>query len=158
LTFQTGYLTTRETNIWSLRNILGSQSKIARRLDVSRQAIHKALITIDKKIEFALKEAASTNNLEIRRLDVVHGLMQAYSPAYQIPVIVSLSKVNGLKVWYLYEGNCKECNRNAECMELLGLEAHERGFVIEDHTMSPSNLAKKMFLDVYKEESDGESK
>jgi len=73
LTFQTGYLTTRETNIWSLRNILGSQSKIARRLDVSRQAIHKALITIDKKIEFALKEAASTNNLEIRRLNVVHG-------------------------------------------------------------------------------------
>ena len=154
LTFQTGYLTTRETNIWSLRNILGSQSKIARRLDVSRQAIHKALITIDKKVEQALNEAALTNKLDIRKLDVVHGVMYAYSPAYQIPVIVSLSKVNGLKVWYLYEGNCSTCNRSAECMKLLESEANERGIKIDAHKMSPSNIAKDMFLEYFKEESD----
>ena len=154
MTFQTGYLTKRETSIWSLRHILGSQAKIARRLNISRQAIHKSLQTIDKKIEQALNEAATTNNLDIKKIDVIHGVMYAYSPAYQIPVIVSLSEANGLKVWYLYEGNCEECSRSAECMTLLESEAEERGINIEDTTMSPSNIAKKIFLDYFKEESD----
>lgn len=154
LAFQTGYLTKRELNIWNLRNILGSQAKIARKLDVSRQAIHKSLLIIDKKVEQALNEAALTNNLDVRKLDVVHGVMYAYSPAYKIPVIISLSKVNGLKVWYLYEGNCRTCNRNEECLELLESEANERGIKIDANNMSPSNIAKNMFLGYFKEDSD----
>ena len=153
MTFQTGYLTKREINIWNLRNIIGSQAEIPRELDVSRQAIHKSLLVIDKKIEQALKEAASTNNLDVRKLDVKHGVMYAYSPAYQIPVIVSLSKVNGLKVWYLYEGNCSTCNRSMDCMELLESEAEERGIKI-DSNMSPSNIAKDMFFEYFQEVSD----
>ena len=142
MTIQTGYLTNRELNIWSLRKSIKKQTDIARILDVSRQAIHKALQIIDKKVIHALNEAADMNNLEVHSIDSINGIMKAYSPAYKIPVIVSFSKINGLKVWYLYEGNCEECNRNIECKELLKREAEERGYPIVDDPISPSKLAE----------------
>ena len=153
MTFQMGYLTSREVNIWQLRTTTNSQVEIARLLDVSRQAIHKALQNIDKKVEYALLEAAKINNLDVKKVDVVNGIMNAYSPAYRIPVVVSFSKINGLKVWYLYEGNCAECNRNRECTELLKLEAEERGFPLSNEEISPSKLAKKLFIDFYEGKS-----
>lgn len=147
MTFRTGYLTSRESKIWSLRRDHLIQSEISRRLDISRQAVNQALTVIDSKVERALIEAAETNNLQMKSVNSVDGIMEAYSPAHRLPVIVSLSKVNGLKVWYLYEGKCSECSQTASCQDAILSEANERGMTLseEDKVLSPSLLALKIF-------------
>jgi predicted DNA-binding protein YlxM (UPF0122 family) len=147
LSFSVGYLTARETEIWDLRRRDNSQSEIGRMLGVSRQAIHKAVQTIDEKVEQAFLETAETNKLDVTKMDMVEGIMEAYSPAHQLPVIVSLSKVNGLKIWYLYEGNCQDCKHEKLCRVTLEDEAAERGIEIStsDKLLTPSKLAIKIF-------------
>jgi len=147
LTFRVGYLTDRETRIWGLRRNRLSQSEIGRELGISRQAIHKSYSLIDSKIEQAFVEAAETNNLEMRCINVVEGVMEAFSPAYQIKVFVTLSKVNGLKTWYLYEGHCAACKLEKSCRSMLENEAEERGIKLGavDKLLPPTKLAIKLF-------------
>ena len=92
-------------------------------------------------------EAAETNNLVVKTINLVEGIMEAHSPAHNIPVIVSLSKVNGLKVWYLYEGNCNDCNLESSCRRVLEAEAKERGVLLKatDQLKPPTQLAFDLF-------------
>ena len=147
MTFRVGYLTPREVNIWDLRRRNNTQSDIGRQLGVSRQAVHKAYQIIDQKVEQAFVEAADTNHLEIKTINLVEGVMIAYSPAHGIPVIVSLSKTNGLKIWYLYEGNCDSCHLETSCRSILEAEAKERGIQLRstDSWISPTKLADEIF-------------
>jgi len=136
MSFSTAYLTTRETSIWDLRRRSNTQSDIGRLLGISRQAAHKSLIQIDTKVEQAFREAAKTNNLEIKKIDTISGIMEAYSPLHKLPVFVSLSQANGLKVWYMHEGHCESCGYEKECRKYLEREAAERGT-----TLSPEEQA-----------------
>ncbi len=154
LSFKTGYLSSRELEIWCLNKEKMTQSEIGRILGISRQAIHKTLPWIDEKIEQAFNEVADANNLEPIKMNLVEGVMEAHSPAYQLPVIVSLSQTNGLKVWYLYEGKCKKCNLIRNCKKLLWNEVKERKITLspEDENLEPTNLALKIFSRYLKEE------
>ena len=147
MTFRVGYLTPREASIWDLRRQHLTQSDIGRELGVSRQAVHKAYQIIDQKLEQAFMEAAETNNLTVKTVNLVEGIMLAHSPAHDIPVVVSLSNSNGLKVWYLYEGNCKSCNLESSCREILEVEAKERGIKLHaaDQWIPPTKLAHEIF-------------
>jgi len=147
MTFIGGYLTARETDIWDLRRRQNSQSEISRVMGVSRQAIHKAYHIIDQKVERAFMEAADINHLEAKTVNLVDGVMEAYSPAHRLPVIVSFSKVNGVKVWYFYEGNCDGCSHNRLCRVTLEDEAEERGIKLSDaeRLLTPSQLAYRIF-------------
>lgn len=147
MTFRAGYLTSRETGIWDLRRKGLGQSEIGRRLEISRQAVHKALSVIDSKVERALTEAAEVNMLDIISINLVDGVMEAHSPAYDIPVVVSLSEANGLRVWYLYEGKCASCGLERSCRRMLEAEARERGIDLSeaDRRMPPTRLALRVF-------------
>jgi len=116
-------------------------------LGVQRQVVYEQLKTIDAKVRRALMEAAHANRLEIRRVDVVNGVLEAYSHAYDVPVVVSFSKVNGVQVWFLYEGRCDNCNQSPECLRLLKAEAEERGIRLteEDLRLKPTELGRKVF-------------
>lgn len=145
--FRVGYLTPRESSIWDLRRRKHSQSEIGRELGVSRQAVHKTYQIIDSKVEQAFMEAAETNNLIVKTINLVDGVMKAHSPAHKIPVIVSLSKANGLKIWYLYKGNCSTCNLESSCRSTLEAEAEERGvkLTVSDQLKPPTQLALDLF-------------
>jgi hypothetical protein len=147
LTFRAGYLTRREIDIWDLRRRRNSQSEIGRLMGVTRQAINKAYRIIDQKVEQAFMEAADVNHLEPRTVNLVEGIMDAYSPAHRLPVFVSFSKANGVKVWYLYEGNCRECHLESSCRRTLENEAEERGVSLTavDRLRTPTQLASMIF-------------
>ncbi len=147
MTFRHCYLTGREIQLWNLRRRKLTQSQIGRRLGISRQAVHKSYPVIDSKLERAFSEAAETNNLEIRSINLVDGIMEAYSVAQDIPVVVSMSNSNGLRVWYLYEGKCGQCKLERSCRRILEAEAEERGISLsgEDRRMTPTQLAPKIF-------------
>ncbi len=147
MTFRAGYLTLREMDIWSLRRHRNSQSEIGRLMGVTRQAINKAYRIIDQKVEQAFMEVSDANHLEPRTVNLVEGIMDAYSPAHRLPVVVSFSKANGIKVWYLYEGNCKGCHLEGSCRRTLENEAKERGVSLTDidKLRTPTQIASRIF-------------
>ena len=147
MSFRLGYLTQRERDIWDLRRRRNTQSQIGRTMGVSRQAIHKAYQIMDQKVKQAFLEVADASHLEPRSIDLVEGIMEAHSPAHKVPVVVSFSKANGVKVWYLHEGNCGGCHLESSCRETLESEARERGIEITaiDNLRPPTRLATKIF-------------
>ena len=146
-------MTARETEIWNLRKNIPNQSEIGRKLNISRQAINLALISIEHKMEQTFNETLHANNLQALKMNLVDGVMEAYSPAYQLPVIVSLSNTNGLKVWYLYQGKCNQCNLERSCRKSLVDEAEEREVQLtqDEKRMEPTKLALKVYSDYMKE-------
>ena len=147
MSFSQAYLTQRETSVWDLRRKNNTQSEIGRLMGFSRQASHHALELIDTKVEKAFKEAASTNGLEVRSVNLVDGIMEAYSPVHRVPVLVSLSRANGLRVWYMHEGECGICQYEKGCRSFLEKEAAERGIDLSDEDLSqlPTQLALIVF-------------
>src|SRR4030042_986551 len=127
MSFRAGYTTLFRSQIWSLRMHTPNQSEIARALGVTRQAVNISLGIIGGKVERTFQECLGANNLQARRINLVDGVMEAYSPAYHLPVVVSLSVANGLRVWYLYEGRCGLCDLERSCRRALQEEARERG-------------------------------
>ena len=147
MSFSTAYLTLREIGIWDLRRQNKSQAEIGRLLGFTRQASNRAFDVIDNKIDRAFKEAAVSNNLEVRNIYLVEGIMEAYSPVHKMPVLVSMSRINGLRVWYMHEGNCSTCSEEKGCRRFLEAEASERGIELrkEDWELPPTQLALKVF-------------
>ncbi len=146
MSFSSAYLTSRETSVWDLRRKKNTQSEIARFMGFSRQASHHTLNLIDIKVDKAFKEAASTNGLQVKRVNLVDGIMEAYSPIHKVPVFVSLSKVNGLRVWYMHEGECGSCQHEKGCKDFLWTEAEERGIELDgESNLPPTLLAMKVF-------------
>ena len=150
--FSSAYLTPKQTFIWSLRREGKTQSDIGRELGVERQGIYGAFRDIDLKVNKALMEAAQSNRLDIRHVDPLNGILEAYSSAYNVPVIVSFSKGNGVQVWYLYEGKCDNCNRSPTCLSMLKVEAEERGIKLtkDDSHLLPTQLGRKIFSTITK--------
>ena len=147
MSFSTAYLTPRETSVWDLRRRKNTQSEIGRLMGFSRQASHHALELIDSKVEKAFEEAASTNGLVVKRVNLVDGIMEAYRPVYKVPVFVSLSRANGLRVWYMHEGECGICQHEKGCRTFLEKEASERGIDLgnDDLSQAPTQLALRIF-------------
>lgn len=147
MSFGTAYLTGRELAVWKLRRQGLKQADIAKKLGVKRQGINHALVGIDSKMGQAMREAAAINKLDIWGVDLKEGIMEAYSQAHQVPVIVSFSEANGVQAWYMYEGRCEACNRLSQCRSMLTAEAEERGVKLseEDKRLSPTKLARKIF-------------
>jgi predicted transcriptional regulator len=147
MSFSTAYMTLRETTVWDLRRRKNSQAEIGRLLGTTRQASHRTFDMIDEKINRAFIEAASSNHLEIKRIDLIDGIMEAYSPIHKMPVFVSLSKINGLRVWYMHEGECGSCSEEIDCRKYLKAEASERGIKLtrEESELPPTKMALRIF-------------
>ncbi len=157
VSFSSAYLAPKQLAIWSLRREGKRQADIGRALGVQRQVIYEQFHLIDEKVGRALVEAAQTNRLDIRRIDTVNGILEAYSPSYDILVTVSFSRANGIQVWYLYEGRCDNCNRSSECLRVLKAEAKEREIKLseEDLRLLPTQLGRKIFSLVAKSSEGG---
>jgi len=147
MTFSSAYLAPRQMMVWLLRRDGLSQAEIGRRLGVQRQVVYEQFHIIDEKMRRALTEAAQTYRLDVRRIDTVNGILEAYSHAYDSPVIVSFSKANGVQVWFLYEGRCDNCGQSQECSRILKAEAEERGVKLteEDLQLQPTELGRRIF-------------
>jgi hypothetical protein len=142
-----GYLTNKQRMIWDLKNTGLPEATIARKLEVTRQTVHKALDTANVKIGEALEEAAKINKIETRTVDPARGYLQGYSPHFKTKAFITFSAKNGIQVWYKHEGNCRKCSKLETCREMLLTEAKERNFLLLDDTrkMLPSQLAEALF-------------
>ncbi len=64
MTLSFGYLTPKQRAIWDLKSSGLQEANIARKLNVTRQTVHKSLDIANLKIEDALQEVAKINKID----------------------------------------------------------------------------------------------
>ena len=147
MTLSLGYLTSKQKTIWDLKSSGLQEAKIARKLNVTRQTVHKAIDTANVKIGEALAETAKINKIEIQTVDPTKGFLLGYSSHFKTKAFITFSAKNGVQVWYKHEGDCEKCSKLQTCRETLLAEAKDRNFLILDDTSKilPSKLADALF-------------
>lgn len=150
MALSTAYLTSKQTKIWNLKGKGLLEANIARRLNVSRQTVHKALNIANAKISQALQETARLNKIRVKTLDPNNGILVGYSQEFKTLVMITFSARNGVQIWYKHEGDCKNCDQLQACRTTLLIEAEERDIQLpKNHdSMLPSKLADVLFSKV----------
>ena len=132
---------------WAMRRSGVPNITIANQSGISRQAVSRALLTMDEKIETALLEMAKANQIAIEKINTERGVLIGRSVPFQTSAIIFVSETHGVQVWYEHEGDCGACQRYAECIELLWGYAAELGIRIEK-TADPTEMAEELFTKV----------
>jgi hypothetical protein len=147
MTLSTGYLTLRQKRIWDLKSKGLYEAGIARRLNVTRQTVHKALKIANTKVFKALQETAKLNKIKVRTIDPTKGILLGYSPEFNTTAMITFSARNGVQVWYRHEGDCENCDQFQVCRTILLAEAEDREIQLPENkdSMLPSELAEILF-------------
>lgn len=134
----------RQFAFWRLRRSGLPNIQIADRFRISRQAVSKALIAMDRRVEETLLAMAQANQIEVECLNAEIGVLFGRSVPFDAGAIVFVSADHGVQVWYEHEGDCGACSRYARCIELLWSYADELGIALEK-TDDPTRLADELF-------------
>lgn len=147
LSVLSGYLTPRQKSIWGLSRSGLSESKIATRLSISRQAVHKALDLAEGKVLRALLDAAELDRFEVKKVDPIRGILVGFSPGFRLRVFLTYGVRNGIQLWYEHRGQCDGCQRKEECLRMLQGCAEEWGVTLtaEELSLPPTKLAERLF-------------
>ncbi|WP_292365951.1 hypothetical protein [Methanoculleus sp. UBA208] len=137
-------LNERQFAFWQLRRGGLPNIQIADRFHISRQAVSKALLAMDRKVEETLLEMAQANQIEVERLNAEIGVLFGRSVPFDAAAIVFVSADHGVQVWYEHEGDCDACPRYTRCIELLWGYADELGITLTK-TDDPTRLADELF-------------
>ena len=137
----------KQFGFWALRRSGVPNITIANRLSISRQAVSRALLLMDEKIEATLREMANANQIAINQINTQRGILIGRSIPLLTAAIIFVSEKHGVQVWYEHDGNCGTCQRYTECIELLWDYATELGIRIEK-TADPSKMAEELFVKV----------
>jgi transcriptional regulator len=138
-----GYLASRQLKIWDLRRKGLREASIARDLNISRQAVHKAVDSANSKVSQALLETAQLNKMRVEAVDPATGVLKGYSSEFRTSVVITFSAKNGVQIWYKHEGNCTNCDRHEQCKQTLLEEMKERNItsLFRVNSTSPSEMA-----------------
>ena len=152
-----GYLTQKQSLIWSLNSNGLTEANIARKLFITRQTVHHALNAANQRIGESLQETANINKIEIETVDPTKGYLVGYSPHFKSQAFITFSPKNGIQIWYKHKGNCEKCKRLKTCQEVLIQEARDRKLVLQDQTSQtlPSKLSEILFSAITGERKDG---
>ena len=137
----------KQFGFWKMRRSGTPNITIANLLGISRQAVSKALLVMDEKIDAALREMAHANQIAIEKINAERGILVGRSVPFQTPAIIFVSDKHGMQVWYEHDGNCGTCQRYTECIELLWDYATELSIRIEK-TADPTKMAEELFAKV----------
>ena len=128
---------------WKMRRSGSPNITIANLSGISRQAVSKALLVMDGKIESALREMAQANQIAIEKINAERGILLGRSVPFVTPAIIFVSEKYGMQVWYEHDGDCGTCQRYTECIELLWDYATELGIRIKK-TADPTKMAEEL--------------
>ncbi|MDW7775826.1 MAG: hypothetical protein SCH39_05725 [Methanosarcinales archaeon] len=134
----------KQFKFWKLRRDGLPNINIARSFKISRQAVSRALISMDKRIEDTLLEMAQSNQIEMESINAERGILFGHSMPFDANAIIFVSAKHGMQVWYEHEGDCNACTRYTQCIELLWDIADEMKVELE-RTDDPTQLADELF-------------
>ncbi len=134
----------KQFEFWKLKRGGLHNINIARSFNISKQAVSRALITMEERIENTLLEMAHANQIEVEKINAKRGIMFGHSVPFNTGAIIFVSANHGMQVWYEHEGNCGACMRYKHCIELLWDFADEMKIRLEK-TDDPTKLAEELF-------------
>jgi len=134
----------KQFKFWKLRRDGLPNINIARSFNISRQAVSRALISMDKRIEDTLLEMAQSNQIEMEGMNAERGILFGHSMPFNANATIFVSAKYGVQVWYEHEGDCGACSRYTQCIELLWDFADEMKIKLE-RTDDPTKLAEELF-------------
>jgi hypothetical protein len=134
----------KQFEFWLLRRNGLPNINIAKHFGVSRQAVSRALLSMDRRIEEILLEMAKANRIEVEKLDSKKGILFGRSFSFKTNAIIFVSVKHGMQVWYEHEGECGSCERYRECIELLWDFAEEMHLKLQS-TDDPTKIADELF-------------
>jgi hypothetical protein len=137
-------LNDKQFEFWRLRRSGILCIDIAHLFNISKQAVSKALLTMDERIENTLLEMARANQIGVEKISLGRGILFGHSAPFNTSAIIFVSAKRGMQVWYKHEGNCGACTRYAQCIELLWDFADEMKMKLEK-TDDPTKLADELF-------------
>ncbi len=137
----------KQFEFWKLRRARLPNIIIATNFGISRQAVSKALLTMDKKIEATLREMARANKIAIVKINPQLGVIFGRSIPLGVDAIIFVSGKHGVQVWYEHDGDCGSCEEYAACTELLWDYADELGIAL-NRAADPTKLAEELFTTV----------
>jgi len=137
----------KQFGFWTMRRSGVPNIAIANRLGISRQAVSRALLLMDEKIESTLREMAQANQIAIDTINAERGILLGRSIPFQTTAVIFVSEKHGVQVWYEHDGDCGTCQRYTECIELLWDYADELGIKIK-RTADPTKMAEELFTKV----------
>jgi hypothetical protein len=137
----------KQFGFWKMRRSGTPNITIANLLGISRQAVSRALLVMDGKIDRALREMAHANQIAVEKINAERGILIGRSVPFQTPAMIFVSEKHGMQVWYEHEGDCGTCQRYTECIELLWDYATELNIRIEK-TADPTKMAEELFTKV----------
>jgi hypothetical protein len=132
---------------WKMRRNGTPNVTTANLLGITRQAVSKALLITDRKVESALRDMAQANQIEIEKINIERGILLGHSVPLRTGAIIFISEKYRIQVWYDHKGDCGTCRRYAECIEMLWDYANELGIRI-GKTADPSEMAVELFTKV----------
>ncbi len=134
----------KQFGFWSLRRSGTANIAIANKFGISRQAVSRALLLMDGKIDTALREMAAANQIAVEKVNTEKGILLGRSIPFRTAAIIFVSEKHGVQVWYEHDGDCGACQRYTECIELLWDYATELGIRITK-TADPTKMAEELF-------------
>ncbi len=134
----------KQFEFWKLRRGGLPNINIARSFNISKQAVSRALLTMNERIEKTLLEMARANQIEIETVNAKRGILLGHSVPFNVRAIIFVSARHGMQVWYEHEGDCGACTRYTQCIELLWDFADEMKIKLEK-TEDPTKLADELF-------------
>jgi len=137
-------LNDKQFEFWKLRRSGLPNINIARLFNISRQAVSRALLTMEERVENTLREMARANQIEVESINSERGVLFGNSAPFDVNAIVFISAKHGVQVWYEHEGDCGACTRYTKCIELLWDFADEMKLKLEK-TDDPTKLADELF-------------
>ena len=135
-------------HIWDMQRKGISQSEIARRLGISRQAVNQLAQSIPDKVVAALNDAARLNGIGPRSIDSTNGLLHGWSEEFQMHAVITVNPKFGLRVWYQHNlGRCKICPDQRNCRRSLLENAAQFGILLTrtEKNLEPSKLSSLIF-------------
>ncbi len=137
----------KQFEFWKMRRNGMPNITIANLLGISRQAVSKALLAMDERVDAALREMAQANQIAIGKINAERGILLGRSVPFQAEAIIFVSEKHGVQVWYEHEGDCGSCPRYTECIELLWDYASELGIRLQK-TADPTKMAEELFTKI----------
>src|SRR4030042_3898447 len=99
MSLSTGYLTPTQKLIWDLKSAGLPEAGVARKLNVTRQTVHKALDIANSKIAQSLEETAKINKIKIQTVNPATGILVGFSTHFKTRTLITFSAKNGIQVW-----------------------------------------------------------
>ena len=137
----------KQFEFWKMRRNGMPNITIANVLGISRQAVSRALILMDERVESTLREMAMANQIAVEKINAERGILLGRSIPFQALAIIFVSEKHGVQVWYEHDGDCGSCQRYTECIELVWDYATELGIKIVK-TADPTKMAEELFTKV----------